>query len=282
MLLQFVRELANVWRMCRPTLALRYYLAVLCCAPQILRERKLYAADRRITGQIEYRLLGRWIPLNLTLITAGTPFAFLREFAGRNVYFRGFAASRLDFATCLDAGANSGLVSEALSRLGSDRNRVLAVEALHTDAPYWAPLLARHPNIVLIGKALTDGRAESTAYLRAHAGSMTLQSVTVPELLDSYGVVRLSFLKIDIEGGEFALLRDAGAWLMRVDNIAMEVHRREGDVGALAGILRRCGFSVALTDDLGAAATPDAAEYLYASRTGALHPALATLPPLVT
>jgi FkbM family methyltransferase len=285
MLLRFVRELVNVWRICRPGLALRYYLAVLACAPQILRERKLYAADRRITGRIEYRLLGRWIPLDLSLVPGGYPFAFVREFAGRNAYFRSFVADRLTFDTCLDAGANNGLVAEALSRLGGDRNRVLAVEALHTDTPYWPPLLERRPNITLVGKALVgigsgDGGDTDTGYLRLHGDGAPLPTVNVPDLLAEHGIARIGFLKVDIEGGEFALLRGGEAWLDRVDNIAMEAHRHEGDVAALVETLRRAGFAVAATDDFGGPVAPAMADYIYASRTGALNPALASLPPL--
>lgn len=269
MLARFIGELINVARMCRLPLALRWYLAVLRRLPEILRSRKLYAADLLIRGPIEYRLLGRWIPYVVDS-PDGNPFAFLREFAGRNVYFRGFDPTRLAFDVCVDAGANRGVVSAALSALGDHRNRVIAVEALYHDARDWPPLLARHPNIVLEPKALLDGRPESLAYLREEAGARSIEAVTMPALLAAHGIERVSFLKVDIEGGEYALMLHDNGWLAAVDNIVLEVHRALGDPAALAAALRDAGFALLGTDDFGATVAPEDADYLYASRTGAL------------
>lgn len=278
----FLQELLNVWRVFRAAVALRFYGQILLNLPAILRERKFYAADRGMAGALEYRLLGRWVPADLDKLSTGALFSFLREFAGRNVYFRAFAAERLTFDVCFDAGANAGIVSEALSALGDHRNRVFAIEALFYDVPNWPPLLARRANITLIRKALLDGRAESAAYLQAMAGEAAPQiaMATMRELIGTYGIERISFFKIDIEGGEYPLLQNDNDWLERVDNIAMEVHRDEGDAAALVESLRRAGFDVVCTDDFGTPTEPHDTAYLYASRTGALNASYRILPAL--
>ncbi len=270
MLYLFCRELLNVWRICRPLTALRFFALVVGHFPSIVRERKLYAADRGMRGIVEYRLLGRWIPVDLEQYRDGTPFAFLREFAGRNAYFRCFDPDRLRFDVAVDAGANAGIVSEALSVLGGGRNRVLSVEALFHSGRTWDALLERCPNIVLIRKALLDGQPESAAYLRSLAPGDSLELTTMPALMAAHGVDRVSFMKIDIEGGEFSLLRHDNAWLAAVDNIAMEVHRDVGPAEALVGSLRQHGFDVVCTDDFGRPVAPRDSDYVYASRTGAL------------
>ena len=52
------------------------------------------------------------------------------------------------------------------------------------------------------------------------------------------------FLKVDIEGSEFALFEDCGPWIGRVHCIAMEVHHDCGVIQALELRLRDEGIVV--------------------------------------
>ena len=146
-LIRFFRELCNVWRMCGAGTALRFYVYVLLNATSIIRSRKFYAADLRMKGETEFRLNGKRFSIDLDLMgrDGGNPFAGLRELIGRNVYFRAFDTGRLRFDTCVDIGANVGLVSEVLSNLGDRRNVVIAIEAAYSDHAYPASCASGTP-----------------------------------------------------------------------------------------------------------------------------------------
>jgi hypothetical protein len=66
--------------------------------------------------------------------------------------------------------------------------------------------------------------------------------VNMEALLAELGAV--DFLKVDIEGSEFALFDDCGTWIDRVHYIAMEVHNDCGDSQALQRRLREQGLVV--------------------------------------
>ena len=75
----------------------------------------------------------------------------------------------------------------------------------------------------------------------------------MPALMSKYGIDRVGLLKVDIEGGEFALL-GAGedlCWLSRVDQAVLEVHGSHGDPMAMVGRLQEAGFRVDLRDNDG-------------------------------
>ena len=225
-------------------------------------------------GETEFRLNGKRFSIDLDLMgrDGGNPFAGLREIIGRNAYFRAFDPSRLRFDTCVDIGANVGLVSEVLSNLGDRQNVVIAIEAAYSDHAYSRKLCERHANIRWVAEAVLDGNSESAEHW---ADSFDWQDVTVttmPEIIDRFSIERISFLKVDIEGSEFSLLTRNNEWLGLVDNLALEVHPAEGAPSILVDVLRDHGFSVIWTDEFGDAVAPEEIAYLYGSRTGALLP----------
>ena len=60
-------------------------------------------------------------------------------------------------------------------------------------------------------------------------------------------------MKVDIEGGEFAVFGSGEdlRWLDRVDQVVMEVHGDFGDAAALVGRFRKHGFDLDLRDNEG-------------------------------
>jgi len=90
--------------------------------------------------------------------------------------------------------------------------------------------------------------------------------------MSAYGLPRIDLLKMDIEGGEFAVLaaRENLAWLGRVRQIALEVHISAGNVPAMIQRLRDHGFIVDLRDNDGnrVALSSEAINYAYCSRPG--------------
>ena len=91
------------------------------------------------------------------------------------------------------------------------------------------------------------------------------------ELLTRYGMKSVSFLKMDIEGAEFPVLKCSSPWLGAVENIAMEVHAEAGNPNEIVDLLRSAGFAVTAADsDLHRVGKDGLASYVYASRTGTL------------
>lgn len=53
-----------------------------------------------------------------------------------------------------------------------------------------------------------------------------VQGVTIPQLLEQYGKSGIDLLKLDIEGGEYALLKDRPEWVADVGVVVAEIHDR--------------------------------------------------------
>jgi len=96
------------------------------------------------------------------------------------------------------------------------------------------------------------------------------RSFNVGEILSRHDMDPLSLLKMDIEGAEFGVLRSSGDWIGRLENLAMEVHRRAGDPAEIVAFLANKEFEVLTTDSDLQPCPPSRADYIYASRTGAL------------
>jgi hypothetical protein len=52
------------------------------------------------------------------------------------------------------------------------------------------------------------------------------RGITVPSLLDAYGIGHVDIFKIDIEGAEKELFEHCEAWIARVDALIVELHDR--------------------------------------------------------
>jgi FkbM family methyltransferase len=77
-----------------------------------------------------------------------------------------------------------------------------------------------------------------------------VQTVTIPELLQSSGQERVSLLKVDIEGAETQLFSSgAEEWLDRVDNIIIELHGKDA-MGAFFKAIDKSRFSISTCDEL--------------------------------
>lgn len=168
----------------------------------------------------------------------GSPFqgVLQDEFAsGRNTYDKHFRVEPGDVV--LDLGANIGLFSVSAVRSGA--SRVLALEpmpealaALHANL---ASICSAHPgsSAAVLGRALSsfDGpmhtaglfdpsTMENGAQLKPATG------VTLRSLVESQGLGRIDFLKLDCEGGEYDALNDDTLefCLANVYKIAGEFH----------------------------------------------------------
>jgi FkbM family methyltransferase len=147
----------------------------------------------------------------------------------------------------VDAGAYIGDTScYFLSRFPSARvvalepNAATFPQALANLAPYGSRA-ALEPYALWSKEAVLQfGGAQTGAGVGRGCG--TVRGVSLPWLLERYGIERVDILKMDIEGAEREVLNAASLeWLARVEGVLVETHGPEFEACSLA-ILRRAGF----------------------------------------
>jgi FkbM family methyltransferase len=193
----------------------------------------------------------------------------------RNVYLRTGLTMPVD-GWVVDLGANRGLFSVWAALTGAE---VIAVEAQYG---FGAEIrrLATHNRVaehVHIETSIVGGTSVSGASVgvvaddyrwatTSHGAPTRPADTSVPQLMAEYRIQRIGLLKIDIEGGEFAVLseqEDLG-WLRHVDQVVLEIHGDFGDPATLVDRLRVSGFSVDLHDNDGSQVTASSADLNYA------------------
>jgi len=268
-------EVRSVVRNACPGAATRCVASLATHLPECVRSRSLVPADRTWahTGARFHTPSGAVVSLPAAY-TAGA-----REMYCRNVYLR----TGLRMPTkgwVVDLGANSGLFAVWAAVTGA---QVIAVEAQQDFADKIRGL-AEHNGVadrIDVEIALASGVTSSGACVgvvaddlrwaaTSHGGSARPADVSMPELMSTYRIDRVGLLKVDIEGGEFAVLADTEdlGWLQGVDQLALELHRGFGDTAALIERLRHHGFAIDLRDNDGrnTASASDHPDYAYCRR----------------
>jgi FkbM family methyltransferase len=97
--------------------------------------------------------------------------------------------------------------------------------------------------------ALNIGIGEAVQHSTTQAGAKTIevQAITLQQVFDEHELDRCDFLKMDIEGGEYAIWRGVDAELLkRVQRIALEYHDNTlaGKHDELVRLLQNNGFQV--------------------------------------
>ena len=271
---RFVDDITQSWSSMPKSQALKWYGAVVRRSPAILRERKFYAADQEMQGVARFRLFDQDFSVDLDALrtTGGNPYAFCRELFVRQIYFRAF--KHLNFTTCLDLGCSAAVVTSVMKQLGGPDGRAVGVDVRTYPGNVFRDRAAAVPGITLINQLLCGESLRHNPKLLhemcdPHGLDINL-AVTVKEIMDRCDLQKVDFLKMDIEGAEYAIFRDSQEWLKRVDNLAMEVHYRLGDPGEIVQHLQNAGFRVAWADDNGDPVDTRSAAYIYASKTGSL------------
>jgi FkbM family methyltransferase len=197
----------------------------------------------------------------------------------RNVYLRNGVKMPVN-GWVVDLGANRGLFSVWAATNGA---QVIAVEAQQGFAAEISELARRNgvDNRVHVEIALASGVALSGARIgvvaddhrwatTSHGGPSRPADVSLPQLMSAYAIDRIALLKVDIEGGEFAVFghNEDLRWMDAVDQLVLEVHRDFGDAASLITRLRGRGFSVKMCDNDGYPVTADSnhLDYAYCHR----------------
>jgi FkbM family methyltransferase len=97
--------------------------------------------------------------------------------------------------------------------------------------------------------ALNIGIGEAVQHSTTQAGAQMIevQAITLQQVFDEHGLDHCDFLKMDIEGGEYAILRGVDAGLLkRVKRIALEYHDNTpaGKHDELVRLLQANGYQV--------------------------------------
>jgi FkbM family methyltransferase len=270
-----VNDVLSVCRAASPTAAGRWVVSLAVHLPECGRSRSLSRADQSWsrTGA-RFRTSTRAVVSLPPSHTAGA-----REMYCRNVYLRtGLTMPTTGWV--VDLGANSGLFSVWAALTGAE---VIAVEAQEGFAKE-IRRLATHNGVadrVHVEIAMASGVARSGATVgvvaddarwaaTSHGAAARPADMSMPQLMAAYRIDRVRLLKVDIEGGEFAVLaadEDLG-WLHRVDQVVLEVHRDYGNATPLVETLRGRGFTVDLraNDGVKVTAASDRLAYAYCRR----------------
>ncbi len=249
--------------------AARYAAAVASELPEVLRTRTLVPADRRAAGRdVTFHVFGTEVRLS------GDLFSGAREIYGRRVYFAlpHFRIHPGDVV--VDLGANCGIFTTLAACVA---RKVIAVEAQIGFCSEIRRNLERnrcYANVAvefgLVGASSGSFADDQLIETSSHFNGVRPPVLALRDVFDRHGAERVDFMKIDIEGSEFALFNEADEWLPRISKIAMEVHPVFGDPKELEGLLKLGGFCTALlaADLQPSRIISEHGGYLYAWRSG--------------
>jgi FkbM family methyltransferase len=251
------QELAAVRHFAGTGAALGYGLAIGVTLPKVLKSGKLTAPDA-LMERFEWTCSFQGHPVRYTSVQ----FGLLREILGRLVYTEDPRLRIAPSDVIVDLGSNTGVFTVAAATAATS-GRVVAVEAL---GGFFEVL---HANTK--ANSLTDRVTALHAVVGPRTGwfargeALSDPHFTTPpralsmiQLLTEQRVDAVDFLKVDIEGSEFALFEDKSEeWLPRVRRIAMEVHPDSGSPENLRRFLEQQGYDTWTARD---------ASFLYAVR----------------
>ncbi len=179
--------------------------------------------------------------------------------------------------TIIDIGAGLGDFT-AYAAQGSPGGRVLAYEPFPESFALLQQNVALNKlsNVVASPSAIADkpgslalniGLGEAVQHSTTQSGANTIEvpAITLQQVFDEHRLDRCDFLKMDIEGGEYAILQGVDANLLKcVQRIALEYHDNTsaGKHDELVRLLQSNGFQVQVRPN----PVHDYLGYLYAMR----------------
>jgi len=241
---------SDYWRLrrvCGGRIATRWLFAVAGTLDSCRREGSLGPADRAMgTGPFPVQLRGA----RATLRGAGA-FSGIREIWARDGYLGGgfLSIGPADFV--VDLGANIGNFTNLALAHGPDVQVVAVEPGLVHNEIFRASVGANGwLDRTRLLRWVVGESPESMAWLFADPQFAGAAVVSPRELLAALGDRPIDFLKCDIEGAEFLLMREADDVLERSKQIAMEIHDDSGERRTILDALDRSGFETMFTADV--------------------------------
>ncbi len=241
---------------------MRFLLALLVSLPRVVRAGNLHTVDLRMSRRVRVKVFGRHFIIDCRHVDdsvnepGGATFVYVREIYIWNCYLRHHAVDPSTLKNVIDLGGNRGLFTLLAANFDG---QVVYVEC----NPKFIPPLQHNlklngfRNVAIENVFVGDGGLN--VGMRVHTKSLS-------DILRDHAMERVDFLKVDIEGSEFALFKEAHI-LDRVQRLTMEVHQEYGDVNELIKTLTESGFRVISCNGT-CEVTADITKvcYLYASR----------------
>lgn len=241
-----MRELWNVGTLLNFRDFVKYAFAVIYSFPDVIETRSFAPVDAEMKGnECCFRFPG-----NKIISLDGGAIGGVREIVGRKVYDDDPLGSISAGDKVVDLGANQGIFSLYAACQGAD---VVAVEGQKGLVGLLMQNVARNGYVqrVVPVWALVGSREGAFADREEREASSHWAGdpphLSMRRLLEEHAFSPVDFLKVDIEGSEFALFsggEDSLSWLEEVRRVAMEVHTAYGDPQTIAGCLEEQGFEV--------------------------------------
>jgi hypothetical protein len=250
------------------TTYLKMLFLLLCNARKIISAGKMYFLDdsmNKISQPLKIRYDNKYYLFDLAyidrILNEGEYFTFgnIREIFILDCYLR-YQPKEAFFnsKTVLDLGANRGVFSILMTPVAE---KIICVE-----------VQSRYRDIIKYNMELNNFKNYAIESCFIGEGGLCTDlikndnKITLDDIIKKYDLQHLDFMKIDIEGSEFALFASP-AWLEHVKYISMELHQEYGDINTILQALLKYGFSYILVDDsFKPISDATKALHLYASR----------------
>ncbi len=248
LLKKFIKELYSICCYSDFKTSIKYFICIILNLPQILKDKKLIAADKEMHNTMcKFKVYS-----NKILLFKGEYFGGLREICCRKVYFKSPDFDIQENDTVVDLGANVGVFTTVAALCGK---RVISVEAQSNFLPIIESNLKMNTclekaSIIfgIIGPGSGLLSKESNQQSASH-WDKTPPIISMENIIKENKIKEIDFLKIDIEGSEFDLFSKNTEWLSIVKKIVLEVHLEFGDLNDLLTILKNAGFDFVLVDN---------------------------------
>jgi hypothetical protein len=237
---------------------------------EILRTGKLTSVDAAMSRNMSVHFGKSRLVLPLSDIDQhlrrwndNPTFGNVRELYARNCYLQRLRLKKPQ-RTVLDLGANRGMFS-LLALVALEADLVVGVEPM----VYYTTIFEQ---LLEVNHCDPRRAPRYTRFIASPSAERNdpIQNVSIQTIVREQNIDRIDLVKMDIEGHEKAVFSEP-EWLANVDNISMELHPQVvSDLSIIPEALRRNGFDYALTDQDGNARGVDSANFLFASRIGAV------------
>jgi FkbM family methyltransferase len=249
MLSKIWKDFCGLWRVCGPLVATRWLCEIALHLPICIRSRNLAWADFAM-GEGPYRVRRSGRSARLTGVKV---ISHVRELFVRNVYLSGGLLSLSDdLATIVDLGGNRGYFT-ALAALESPAARIIAVEPsrVYCDAIMLQAKLNGWSERISICNAFIGGATTAQMDTEAIPDAQGVPYISEADFMERYALKNIDFLKCDIEGSEFDLLKPGSRLLKAARQLAVELHSHAGSLEDFTAMLRGEGFQVHVLSDSG-------------------------------
>ena len=219
--------------------AFDFYISFFTSIPAMIYEMSFSPFREKVWNKkCTFRIFGKKITLKGCEF-----FGFGSEIYIEKKYFPSSDFKITPNMTIIDLGANVGVFTVLAAILG---RRVIAVEIIQDFVEEIKKNVAMNNcanKVIVMCGAIGYNTGHTIKEITTNVNKLEMQ-----DIIKKYDINIVDFLKIDIEGSEFDVIKKDSNWLSRVKLIAIEIHSQYGDAYNLKTILEKKGFEVNLID----------------------------------